>query len=68
MGGWHCPYCANDLTLDKAKIINHSVNIPLIEKIMNQQKGLETYRQLNMSQCYSNKKTEHKSIYCNGFV
>ena len=47
MGEWHCPYCANDLTDLKAKVANHAVNISSIEEKMNQQRGLEIYRQIH---------------------
>lgn len=49
LGQWQCPYCAIDLTEVKAKVVNHIVNISSIDKKMNQQRGLETYRQIHIS-------------------
>lgn len=48
-GKWQCPYCANDLTDFKAKVVNHAVNLSSIDEKLNQQRGLETYRQIHIS-------------------
>lgn len=49
LANWQCPHCANDLTEEKGKKVDHSINIPLLNRNLNQQIGIDTYRQLSMS-------------------
>lgn len=49
LANWLCPHCANDLTEEKAKKVDHTINISLMNKRLDQQMGINTYRQLSIS-------------------